>query len=289
MQSPLDTGDLELLLALIRGRTLAGAAERLQVDTSTVFRSLKRFERMLGERLFERSRQGYLPTELALRLAEHAERIESQLQEAREAAFDWRDEPSGTLRVTTTDTILQGVLLPVLRAFSSAYSGIELELIASNSFANLNSREADVAVRATRHPPEHLIGTKLATITAGIFASPTYLRKQARPLRLDALDWIVPDDSLPEYPSVKWMRRHYPQVTPKIRCNSILSVAGAVVNGIGVGVVPTFLMKEGLEVEDIGGRLPELDTELWILAHPDVRHLHRVKLLFDFLREYLRI
>jgi DNA-binding transcriptional LysR family regulator len=289
MQPSIETGDLELLLALIRGRTLAGAAERLQVDTSTVFRSLKKCEKTLGERLFERGRQGYLPTELALTLAGHAERIESQLQEAREAAFDNRDEPSGTLRVTTTDTILHGLLLPVLRAFSEAYPGIELELVASNAFANLNSRDADVAVRATRRPPEHLVGTRLATISAGIFASRVYLERQSQPLQLDRLDWIAPDDSLPEYPSVTWMRKHYPQVIPKFRCNSILSVAGAIVYGLGIGVVPAFLLKDNPGIEDIGGPLPELDTELWILAHPDIRHLHRVKLLFDFLRENLKI
>jgi DNA-binding transcriptional LysR family regulator len=289
MQSSIGVAELELLLALTRGRTLAGAAERLRVDTSTVFRSLKKFEKTIGERLFERSRQGYLPNELALKLAAHAERIESQLQEARESAFARRDETSGVLRVTTTDTILQGLLLPVLRAFSERYPGIELELVVSNAFANLTSRDADVAVRATRHPPGHLIGTKLVTIGAGIFASHAYLSREARPLRLDKLDWIGPDDSLPEYPSVPWMRKHYPHMIPKFRCNSVLSIAGAIVHGLGIGVVPAFLLREHPGIEEIGGRLPELDTELWILAHPDIRHLHRVKLLFDFLRENLKI
>ena len=65
-QSPLDFEDLELVLALIRGKTLAGAAEKLKLDASTVFRSIKRIEADLGELLFERSKQGYLPTELLL-------------------------------------------------------------------------------------------------------------------------------------------------------------------------------------------------------------------------------
>ena len=104
-QSMLSLGDLELLLALVRGRTLAGAAERLKLDVSTVFRSIKRIEKELGEMLFERSRHGYLPSELARELAAHAERIESQLHEARELALKSGGEPSGALRITTTDTI----------------------------------------------------------------------------------------------------------------------------------------------------------------------------------------
>ena len=29
------------------------------------------------------------------------------------------------------------------------------------------------------------------------------------------------------------------------------------------------------------------DTELWLLTHPDVRHLRRIKVFFDFVRERL--
>src|SRR6478672_2060213 len=170
-QSRLALADLELLLALVRGRTLGGAAERLQVDASTVFRSVKRIEKDLGEMLFERGRQGYLPTDLALELASHAERIESQLQAAREAAFKSGGEPSGTLRITTTDTILHGLLLPVLGRFTAAHPRIELELVAANTLANLSRRDADVAIRATRKPPEHLVGTRLGTLHSAVFAS----------------------------------------------------------------------------------------------------------------------
>jgi DNA-binding transcriptional LysR family regulator len=287
MQSSLGLADLELLLALVRGRTLQGAAERLKVDASTVFRSIKRIERDLGERLFDRGRQGYMPTELAQTLALHAERIEAELQGAREAAYAGDDEPSGTLRLTTTDTILHGLLLPVLGRFTAAHPKIELELIASNALANLSQRDADVAVRATRKPSEHLIGTRLGTMHSAVCASRTFLKQQTEPLNLEHTDWIALDESLPDHPSIKWRRKHYARLTPRYRCNSVLSVAGAVVNGMGVGVVPLFVVRDHPEVVILDGPLEELETDLWILAHPDIRHLQRVKLLFDFLRENL--
>ena len=56
-----NTADLETVLALSRGRTLAAAGERLKVDASTVFRALQRLERGLGQALFERGRGGYIP------------------------------------------------------------------------------------------------------------------------------------------------------------------------------------------------------------------------------------
>ena len=82
-QYRLGASDLEMLLALTRGRTLAVAGERLRVDASTVFRSLQRLERNLGQRLFERTRGGYAPTELATQLAGHAEEMEVVLESAR--------------------------------------------------------------------------------------------------------------------------------------------------------------------------------------------------------------
>lgn len=288
-QSRLRLADLELLLALVRGRTLAGAAERLKADTSTVFRSIKRLEKELGEVLFDRSRQGYLPTELARELAVHAERIESQLHEAREIAHKADSEPSGLIRITTTDTVLHSVLLPVIGRFAGAYPKIELELIASNTLANLSQRDADIAIRATRKPPEHLVGVKLGTLRAAVFGSKEYLSRHENVANYESLDWIVLDDTLPDHPSQKWRRQHYPKLRPRYRVNSVLSVAGAVVNGMGVGVVPLAVFRDHPSVAIVEGPLEELETDLWALAHPDARHLQRIKLLFEFLRNEISL
>lgn len=289
MHSSLSLGDLELLLALIRGRTLQGAAERLKIDSSTVFRSIKRLERELGEILFERSRQGYRPTELARELAIHAERIESLLQEAREVAHKKGAEPSGLLRITTTDTLLHSVLMPLTAAFRRSYPSIELELIASNALANLSYRDADIAIRATRKPPEHLVGVKLGNLRAAVYASKAYLQALPPATPIEEMDWVVLDDSLPDHPSQKWRRQHYPKLKSRYRANSVLSVASAIVNGLGVGVAPLVLFESNPQVEIIEGPLEELDTDLWTLTHPDARHLQRVKAFFDFMKEHVRL
>jgi len=286
-QSKLDLPDLELILALHRGRTLAGAAERLQVDTSTVFRAIKRLEKDLRELLFERSRQGYTATELGLELAGHAERIETQLEQAREAALHTGAGPSGTLRITSTDSVMQSVLLPAMKRFSELYPDIELELVASNQLANLSHRDADIAIRATRNPPEHLVGIRLGALEAAVYASKAYLEAHRHIPHYRDMDWIALDASLPDHPSQRWRRLRFPKVTPRYRMNSVLSVAGAVVHGMGVGVVPLAVFRDNPLVEIVDGPIAELETELWALAHPDTRHLQRMKVMFDFLRTSL--
>jgi DNA-binding transcriptional LysR family regulator len=76
-QYELTSADTQTILALVRAGTLAEAALRLGIDASTIFRSVQRIERGLGQRLFERSRSGYRATPLGAQLARHAERIES--------------------------------------------------------------------------------------------------------------------------------------------------------------------------------------------------------------------
>ena len=292
-QYKLQQPDLEVVLAMVRGKNLAGAAERLGVDSSTVFRAIKRLERALGDRLFERAREGYLPSELAMTLAEHAERIESNLNEARSVVNKSSGAPSGVLRVTTTDTILDVLLLPTLRTFVERYPGIDFEFVATNSLANLSHREADVAIRATRKPPEHLVGVNLGKLRSGVFVRRDVLKKLELPgevidlATLAKLDWIAPDDSLSHHPSVTWRKNVLPKVAPRYRCNSVHSIAEAIRQGLGVGVAPLFMMDGDARMELLLGPLDALETELWILAHPDVRHLQRVKLYFDYLREVL--
>lgn len=284
LQSKLGLQDLETILALYRGRTLAGAAERLKVDASTVFRAIKRIEADVGGLLFDRGRQGYTATELGRVLASHAERIETQLEEAREAAFHQATTPSGVLRITLTDTLLHTVLLPVLARFAERYPDIRLELASTNVLVNLSQREADIAIRATNAPPEHLVGIRLGTMRSAVYGGIGYLAGQPQGRHYSEMDWIALDDSLPDHPSRHWRRARHPQALPRHKVGNLLAVAGAVVNGLGVGVVPLAVMRDHPQVTMLDGPLPELDIGLWLLAHPDTRYLGRMKAMFDFLR-----
>src|SRR5262249_39673741 len=139
----LGAADLELLLAMTRTGTLADAAQRLSVDASTVFRNVQRLEKRLGQRLFERPRRGYPPTEAAMSLAAHAERIEAELEAAR-AALPEHGGPgaiSGLVRVTTTDTFAQGLVLPSLAPLMAQHAQLRVELTATNELASLTRRD----------------------------------------------------------------------------------------------------------------------------------------------------
>lgn len=288
-QAGLDPKDLELVLALVRGRTLAEAGRRLALDTSSVYRAVKRLEQRLGLSLFDRSRQGLAPSDLALALAQRAEAIEAELDRAGELLADGEHTLRGALRITTSDVVLHGLLLPLLPEFRAAYPQLDLELLATNQLASLGRREADVALRGTSRPPEHLVGAKLGHIRSALWASRPYLDGLPPGCDIAAMTWAAPDadETLPDYPSRRWRRGRYPRVVPQVRCDSLLAVARAVEAGLAIGVAPYFLLDGRPGMVDLSGHLAELDIELWLLTHPDVRHLRRVKVFFEFVRERL--
>ena len=288
-QSRLETADLEVTLALVRGRTLAAAAERLGVDASTVFRSLQRIERGLGRPLFERSRSGYVATELATQLAGHAEAMEVAVEAARSAAQAEPSQVSGTVRITTTDTVLHGLVAPTLPALREVHPLLVYELHAGSELASLTRRDADIAVRATQRPPPHLVGKRVGTLRVAVYAARKGAARARAAVEAGSADWIAPDDALPEHPSVAWRKRHHPKVEPRYRVNSILSVLELVALGLGVGVVPLFLAAGRRDLVALSEPLESAETDLWLLAHPESRHLRRVAAVYGHLARSLSL
>lgn len=282
-------GDLEVTLALVRGGTLATAGERLGVDASTVFRALQRIERGLGRALFERTRSGYVATELASELAEHAERMEAALEAARSSAEAAPAQISGTVRITTTDTVLHGLVAPALRSLQTTHPMLSYELHTGNELASLTRRDADIALRATKRPPPHLVGKQVGLIRVALYAARKGGVRRFAEVESGKSDWIAPDDALPEHPSVIWRKRRFPKAVPRYRVSSILSVLELVALGLGVGVVPLFLAEGRSDLVRLTEALDECETELWLLTHPESRHLRRVGAAYSHLAQAMEL
>lgn len=288
-QFQLTPADLDVALALVRGGSLAAAGARLGVDASTVFRALQRIERGLGRTLFERTRAGYLATELATQLAEHAERIEAALEAARSSVEAAPSPVSGTVRLTTTDTVLHGLVAPALQGLQPRHPLLSFELHTGNELASLTRRDADIAVRATTRPPPHLVGQRLGPIRVALYAARRGGVRRFADVEAGRADWIAPDDALPEHPSVVWRKRHFPKVAPRYRVHSILSVLELAALGLGVGIVPLFLAEPRSDLRRLTDPLAECETDLWLLTHPESRHLRRVAVTYAHLAQAMRM
>ena len=286
MQGFFTLDDFRLVHAIGEAGTLTGAASRLGVDHSTAFRRLGAIEKRLGAHLFERARDGYTPTPAGEAAAAAAKRILDDVGdlERRLAGEDLR--PSGLVRVTTTDTLIEP-LAPILAAFRAAHPVIALEIVAANPFFTLTRRDADVAIRPAVDAPEGLIARRIAGVATALYASAGYLR--GRPdLPLAGHDWLAPDESLAHLRSARWLRTNVPAERIVLSGNSLIALRAAARAGLGVAPLPCYLGDTDPMLERVTPPLPEMVASLWLITHPDLRRVARIRAFLDFAAAALR-
>ena len=161
----------------------------------------------MGVRFFDRARDGYTATAAAEEVSGLVRRLRTDVLavERRVVGRDLR--PSGTLRITTTDTLFFGWLSPGLQEFRRAYPDIRLELVVSNDVFSLSRREADVAVRPARKPDESLVGRRIGTIAQAAYMARTLATQADHVEARASVYWIGPDESMtyPEYD--RWLEQ----------------------------------------------------------------------------------
>ncbi|MGY3441273.1 LysR family transcriptional regulator [Bradyrhizobium sp. USDA 4473] len=278
----MDWDDLRLVLCVVREGTLSGAARRLGVTHSTVFRRLGAIEAQIGVRLFERFRDGYVPTPAGETAAETAARLEDEVLtlERRLAGQDLR--PSGLVRITTTDT-LGTILMRHLPAMRQLHPEIQFEVAISNAMANLSRREAEIAIRPTPDPPEILVGRRMADIAHAIYGSEEYLsRNKAKDLLVH--DWIGLDDALASTAIGRWIHENLHAARIACRVDALPAARDAALAGLGLALLPCYLgdPTPGLR-RHVRKATNEPRSALWLLTHDDLRRTARIRATLDFL------
>lgn len=287
MPNPPDWDDLRHFLAVVERGSISGAATLLRVNHSTVLRRLGALEAALGQRLFDRLPTGYVLTPQGHALAEGLEGVQERIESAQRGVQGGDERLHGPLRLTTTDTLLQGLLLPVLAAFRARHPQVQLELSIANNLLSLTQREADVAVRGTNQPPENLVGRRAGTIRSALYASRSYLDVLPPGAGPADWDWVVLDESLAHVAQAKRERAEVDPARIAARVDTLVGLADAVAAGMGVGWVLCPLADRRAGLVALAPPEPALDTGVWVLTHPDLRPVARVRALTAFLHDAL--
>ncbi len=275
-----DWDDLRYLLAVGRAGSLSGAARRLGVNHSTVFRRLGALEERLGVRLFERLPGGYVATAAGEDLLHGAERIESEALEL-DRRLAGRDlSLSGSLRLTAPDDVAERLLMGPLAAFRRAYPEISLEVAIDNRMLSLTKREADVALRPSTRPPDVLVGRRIGPLASALYATGETVPENG--------PWIAWEEGGGPPDVARWIERHIAPERIVYRSNSMLHLLAACRAGVGVALLPCFLADPESALRRLAPPDRALTTDLWLLTHPDLRRSARVRALLDFLFEALK-
>lgn len=277
----MDWDDLRYVLAVADAGSLAGAARALGVNHTTVLRRIDAFEKRLGLRLFERLPTGYVLTAGGEELIAAARQVGDTVTalERKLAGQDLR--LSGTLRVTTTDTLMGSMFPEILADFRAAHPGIQVEVALSNQMLSLSRRDADVAVRPANDPPESLVGQRISGIAFAIYGSKDYLARRPHTKDLAAHQWVAPDDSLAGTSVARWMRTTLAESEVTVRADSLLALKHTAEAGLGLAALPCYLGDTSGLVR-VQAPIAAMETSLWILTHEDLRRTARVRAFMEF-------
>ena len=275
----MDWDDLRFFLAVARAGTLSGAARSLAVNHATVLRRLRALEASLEATLFDRRPDGYGLTGAGEEILAHAERMEEEAS-AVDRRVTGRDiRLAGEVRVTTVDSIADGIIAPRIQDFAALYPGIALEVSATDQWVSLSRREADIAVRPANDPGDSMVGRRLGQLRFGLYASSGYLAEYP------FTDWpearvIQGDGDLAETAAVRWFRKQAETARTAIRATSYLTVREACRGGGGIACLPAFLAQGLTQVAEA----PEaVAVDVWLLTHPELRKNARIRAVLDWL------
>jgi DNA-binding transcriptional LysR family regulator len=282
-----DWDDLRFFLAVARAGSLSGAAKSLKVNHSTVLRRLGSLEGKLGVRLYERLPTGYVMTRAGQELRDRLAGVEEQVEAAQRLVSGLDLKLSGTIRLTSTDTLIRGLLMPHLAEFHRRHPAIQLQIVVNNTFLSLTKREADVAVRPSNRPPQNLVGRRVGQIQTAIYASKAYLGEHGQKKDWAEYHWVAPDEALAHLAQAKWVREHIREERIVARVDSLLGMAEAVRHGLGAGLLLCLVGDQEPDLVQLAAPNEELDTQVWVLTHPDLRNVARIKAITDHLYEQL--
>lgn len=272
--------DLRIFLAVARSGSIAVGAKQLGLQHSTVSRRMRKFERSMGVRLFDKLPSGYVLTSTGEHLLQTVSRMEREVLEV-DADLVGRDlQPSGALRVTAVDNMAITVLMPMFTAFARRYPEVTLHVMMSNRDVSLARREADVAIRLTNTPPDTLIGKRIVTVASAIYASPEYLER----LRREGVE--------PQWLGVECCAFH--KTWTKQACgdrpllffvDDTLLTQAVLREGMGISILPCFLGDTDSTLARYAGPRSEWDLGLWLLFDPDMKRTARVLAFRDHMVE----
>ncbi|APR75603.1 Transcriptional regulator, LysR family protein [Minicystis rosea] len=287
--------DVRVFLAVRRHGSFGAAGARLGMDTSTVSRRLAALEAALGAQLFERSREGVVPTrraELVLPAAEAMEAAHGRF--ARDAsALDSTAE--GIVRVSVAPGMADSFVAPLLVRLRARYPKIGIELDASVRPLDLTRHEAEIALRSVRPQGADLVMTKILTSRWVAVASPERVKALGRMMNWEAEPWIAWDRDLASLPPARWLARHVPHADIALRTSHFASQLVAAREGLGIVLAPEpFARIHGLVPVSFASALAASaeawpSDDLWLVGHRALRDVPRVAAVWSFLLDELAL
>ncbi|HEY0525123.1 MAG TPA: LysR family transcriptional regulator [Stellaceae bacterium] len=284
--------DIETFVRVVDAGTLTEAARRLGISKSVVSRRLSELERTLGVRLLQRSTRHLGLTHTGAAFYERCVAILADLGEAVDAVTEQTGELKGHLRLAVPVSFGILHLGSALCGFMQKHPGVSLDLDLNDRYVDLVSEGYDMAVRIGRLPDSSLIARRLATSRRVLCCSPAYAARRGLPERLadlaghDCLTYASSTGQQLQWQFQNGNEIERVRVDSRFHANNGDVLRDAAVGGLGITVLPTFLVADPIGRGQLQIVLPDCEPvpgNVYAI-YPQNRHLSaKVRGLVDHL------
>jgi len=284
---------MEMFVRAAESRSLSTAAHRLGVSKSAVSKHITQMEHELGVCLLHRTTRAVTLTEIGGAFFERCARMLSVAEEAEAVAVHFQSAPRGLLKLRAPVDFGVRHLTPALPTLLAANPELRIDLTFDDRPANLAEDGFDVAIVIEKEPNGGLAARKLAPMKRNVCASPDYFRRHRAPRTPEEL---LQHNCLVFAPQGN--ERHWcfngpagetkVVVDGNVRLNNQNAIRQAALAGVGIALLPTYLIGADLQR---GALQPALaghstsEVSIWAVYLRN-RHLSpKVRTFIDFLFE----
>lgn len=284
---------MRLFVRVVETESFTAVARETGQGQPSISKSIGRLEEHLGVRLLNRTTRTLSLTDDGHGYYQHCRRILDDLDEAEAQMGRRRSTPSGLVRLGTPVVFGRLHVVPRLKRFLELYPQVSVELIMGDRFADLVEEAIDLSVRIGNLADAALVGRRVGTTTRLTVATPDYFARNGVPQHPNDL---AEHNCLVYTPSSTFDEWHFEgpdgpirvKVKGNFRANNSEALREAVLEGIGIAVVPTWLLRcqdeQGLlrcVLKDYEPRRLPIQ-----LVYPSRRHVPaKVRVLADFLTQ----
>ena len=242
--------------------------------------------------LFHRHARGLILTEQGELLYRTAHEVFMKLEAARTKLTDSRERPNGELKVSTTPGIGIHWLTPRLGEFLDLYPDIHITLITSDEELDLAMREADVAIRLRQPTQPDLIQRKLFSVHFHAYASPGLSQALRHAARARG------SRQAPHHSARRHRCRRICKIAagcsrsgatakapraPRLTINNVLGVLRACQRGLGIAMLPDYLVEENGGLVQLFGDADTLALDAYFVYPEELKSVARIQVFRDFL------
>ncbi len=268
--------NLRFVLSVAEHGSVSAAARRLGVNHATVLRRVAAFETEHGGAVFEKTATGYRVLPDRVRVIEAAREVENAVLSVERLMHGSLAPLRGVVRVSSTDSICQMILPPLVARLQSESAELRVDLLSSNSHLDFTRMQADISVRPALTLPEEMVGETPSDL---IFMA--YARATAPGT------WLGLTGALARSRPAQWMAANVPPQRIAAGADSFLVLREMALLGMGMAILPVFVGDAAAGLSRRPEAMPPITVPIWVGTHSDLRDVPRIRVVRDRILAYL--